>query len=486
MSLGDLTMKIKHLSAIFVCFLLLISCGNNASGDEEVTLKKVEVYENPTLTRYYVGDYFDPAGLKIRTTNSKEETEVVDYSSHESDFTFNPGLGTPLKLSDEKVVLTYQSLTTDISINVREEVIPTEVNFSVSEITKKNSHTELQENYAKTSDPDNFFKDNYSKDNLFGRKNLSTPEGIEIKYTITDNGDARGKYEVVTSELEDFSNSYTHEGRETSTRLYNLKNNTTYFYKVKVTFGTSSFYSDVNSFKTENTTIRNIYVDGVENVRDLGGYVTESGKTFKQGLIYRTAQFNYDHSNKQAIKSEPTEAGKMVLLRQLGIKTEIDVREKATSSGKDETAGITSSPLGESVNYVNLPMKFGGTNVIANANNKDSFKSFLEYCSNENNYPIAFHCVRGTDRTGAMAYAIGALCGVSELDLMKDYLFSNFSNIDSLYLTTEEINGEGFYVQGIHNEVGESLSEKAANYLINNVGVDSAVLDSIKNILLEG
>lgn len=367
----------------------------------------------------------------------------------------------------------------------KEPVYPTEVSFEFKEVTSFSSHTDLQESYSKTDNPDSFFEDNYSKDNLFGRKNLSTPKGIEIEYTITTNGDATGEYRVITSQSIDFSTSFAHPAKEGGANLCNLLMGETYYYKVVAKYGEHVFESETKTFTTEKENIRNIYVDGVENVRDLGGYVTESGKTFKQGMIYRTAQFNYDHSDKQAIKSEPTDYGKDVLLNQLGIKTEIDVREKKTSSGKDETAGITSSPLGETVNYINLPMKFGGKNVITNENNKDSFKSFLEYCADEDNYPIAFHCVRGTDRTGAMAYAIGALCGISELDLMKDYLFSNFSNIGSLYITSEQISGDNFYVQGINNETGDTLSEKAANYLMNNLGVSQEVLDNIKDILLE-
>ena len=149
-----------------------------------------------------------------------------------------------------------------------------------------------------------------------------------------------------------------------------------------------------------------------------------------------------------------------------------------------ETAGITSSPLGSSVNYVNLPMKYGGSNVIANEANKASFKSFLEYCADEDNYPIAFHCVRGTDRTGAMAYAIGALCGVSELDLMKDYLFSNFANINSAYLESKAITGAAFYIEQIRNSEGDTLSEKTKNYLISKTGVSLETLNSIISILV--
>lgn len=361
---------------------------------------------------------------------------------------------------------------------------PTEVNFEIKDITAFSLHTDLQERYAQCADPDDFFVTNYSAENRFGMKNLSAPNPIRVEYTVSDNGDVEGKYVVVSSESENFTSSYEHPATKEGAELYNLKFNTKYYYKIKANFGSSSFESEVKSFTTEDSAIRNIYVEGVENVRDLGGYATEDGKTVKAGMLYRTAQFNYDHENKQAIVSEPTEFGKDVLVNQLGIKTEIDVREKKTSSGKDETVGITSSPLGSTVSYVNLPMRFGGSNVIENTNNKESFKSFIEYCAIESSYPIAFHCVRGTDRTGAMAYAIGALCGMSELDLMKDYLFSNFANINSNYLESTNIDKPGFYVQGIRNEEGNTMSERAANYLKRVLGVSDETLNSIKNILV--
>ena len=478
-------MKTKCLFALLSVALLLTCCSSpSPSAPEEPKLEKIELLSGPDITSYFVGDLFDPTGVSITATYSDEKSEVVEYDTNKEAFTFSPSLSTPLRVEDTKVTLTYEKLTLDIAISVEVEVIPTEVSFTINDIDSLCIHTELQESYAKCTDPDKFFQDNLSSENYFGKRSISAPKGIEVSYTINENGHARGKYSVVTSEDSEFSSSYTHKGEKNHTTVQNLKINTEYYYYVKAEYGSSVFRSETKSFTTENTTIRNIAAEGVENVRDLGGYVTEDGKTVKQEMIYRTAQFNYDHSSSSAIVSEPTEKGKEVLLNQLKIKTEIDVREKQKSNGDDETAGITSSPLGSSVNYVNLPMKYGGSNVIANEANKASFKLFLEYCADEDNYPIAFHCVRGTDRTGAMAYAIGALCGVSELDLMKDYLFSNFANINSAYLESKAITGAAFYIEQIRNSEGDTLSEKTKNYLISKTGVSLETLNSIISILV--
>ena len=272
------------------------------------------------------------------------------------------------------------------------------------------------------------------------------------------------------------SNCWIYNSKSTSIYVYNLKLNTTYYYQVNAIYSKATFTSDISSFKTEDSIIRNIYVEGVENVRDIGGYHTEDGKKIKQGLIYRTAQFNYDHSDSSAIKSEPTSNGLNTLLNELKIKTDIDVREKSNKQGKDETLGITSSPLGNSVNYKYLPLRFGGSNIYTVEQNKDNIKEFFNVCADINNYPIAFHCVRGTDRTGALAWLLEALCGVEETDLYRDYLFSNFANIGGSTIRMKNIDGFSFYPHGIEVAEGDTMSEKAMNYLVSTVGVDKATL----------
>ena len=247
--------------------------------------------------------------------------------------------------------------------------VPGDVKFKVNDPNSVEIHTEIQKGLIEATDLDVWL--NQHKYDLTTFSN-SAPQGVEVSYEIkTDNG-AKGSYYVVTSETEDFSVSYSHPAEENKASLYNLKLGTKYYYKVKAVYKTTVFESEVKCFVTNNIGPRNIYAEGVENVRDLGGYTLEDGRKIKQGLIYRTAQFNYDHGDESAIKSEPTGKGKDVLVYQLGIKSDIDVREKQTSSGKDETIGCNSSPLGSGVKYVSLPMRFKNSNVLTNSVNTES------------------------------------------------------------------------------------------------------------------
>ena len=133
---------------------------------------------------------------------------------------------------------------------------------------------------------------------------------------------------------------------------------------------------------------------------------------------------------------------------------------------------------------VDVPKGMSLDKWLENEDNFESIKSFFNYCAVETNYPIMFHCIRGTDRTGALAYALGALCGVSEDLLIRDYLFSNFANIND-NIEKRDITGTSFYVYGIRNAEGSTMSEKAMNYLTSTVGVNKTTLESIVSILLK-
>ena len=359
--------------------------------------------------------------------------------------------------------------------------IPKEVSFSFPASFNIEVHTDLQKGLVDASKPDDYIKDHELELTTFSN---SAPNAITFSWNVnTDNNSKAKSYDLYVSESRDFINPLIYSGASTSIDVYNLKLSTTYYYQVMAYYSGASFESEVQSFKTEDSIIRNIYVEGVENVRDIGGYLTESGKRIKQGLIYRTAQFNYDHSDKDAVKSEPTEKGRDVLFQELKIKTEIDVRERENKQGKDETAGIIGSAIG--VIYKYLPLRYGGSNIFTVEQNKENIKTFFRLCADINNYPIAFHCVRGTDRTGALAWLLEAICGVSETDMYRDYLFSNFANIGGATIREKNINTGIYYPAGIENSDGNTMSEKAMNYLINTIGIERTTLETIKDILLE-
>ena len=349
--------------------------------------------------------------------------------------------------------------------------IPNTATLEINDVEITNRHTDLQKTLLSQDEPSSYIK-NHQED--FKKVGGELPQPYEIEITETnDTGDNPDYYEIELSEDNTFASSYNVRGN----KLYNLKNGS-YYYKVHSIHGDKEFVSDIKTINVTASSPRNIYIDGVINSRDLGGWNIGENRVYKQGMLYRTAQYNYSPYASDPFVSKPTEEGLKTVKEELKIKTDIDLRRL------DETSGIRKSPLGDDVNYVSAPMYFGGQNIFTNSANKTSIQLFFTTLADESNYPIAFHCVRGTDRTGALAYALGALVGMSEDDLMMDYLFSDLANIKSLIYDTS-ITGNNFYVQGIRNSDGASLSEKAKNYLMTTCEIAETTLDTIIDILVD-
>ena len=156
------------------------------------------------------------------------------------------------------------------------------------------------------------------------------------------------------------------------------------------------------------------------------------------------------------------------------------------SDGVDEIGGITKSPLGESVNYVNCPMYYDGSSVIAHttsvkdAANKENIKKMFDVLAVKDNYPVAFHCTQGKDRTGALAYLMETLLDMKTTDIYHDYLFTNMSQIGG-YCAYKAFAGYDYY---LNQQEGSNLSQKAYNYLLS-IGVSATNIDSFISIMTE-
>lgn len=336
-------------------------------------------------------------------------------------------------------------------------------------------HSEHQELFLLDSKPSNIGK--YAA--FAAKEGYANPVAIKLEWK---GGKAQSVINI--SENEDMSNPFSVDVKAKSYDFYNAKTGTKYYWNV----ANGDKISETSSFTTKDTKLRNIYVDGVDNFRDLGGYVTEDNKVVKQGMIYRSGHFN--EAKLTEMKLIITNSGFETVKNQLKIKTDIDLRKNtAGSDGTIETSGITSSPLGSAVTYKQMPMYYDGQNILEH-NEKDkaainlaSIKSFFECLADESNYPIVYHCVQGKDRTGCLSYLLGALLGEKEDDLYRDYLFTNFSNSVGSPCKPTDISNR--YGATIGDYEGETLKEKATNYLVEEIGVSQEDIDSILNILLK-
>ena len=339
-------------------------------------------------------------------------------------------------------------------------------NSSISDLKAETQghFTEEQLNYLKSQDYANTSPYN-------GNMSMSKPLPVHLSWKASS-----GIFNIV------LTNNYndevvTYETKEKSFDFYNPILGAEYTVQV--------FYRDSNeeiSF-VENTPVngpRNIYVDGVENFRDIGGW----GK-IKQGMIYRSGRFNEDKAD--TVNITVSENGLYELNNHLKIKTEIDLRRVSTN----EVGGLTDkSVLGNNVNYYQLPMVYGGNNILTfkgkvsgddwEYDNPGEIKEFFKILADKNNYPINYHCSIGKDRTGCLSYLIEGLLGFDQETMYRDYMFTNFADA-SMCKLTDITDRYGKTLDEYEN--GSTLQEKVYNYLNLEVGVAKEYLDSVINIL---
>ncbi|MFC4231356.1 tyrosine-protein phosphatase [Parasediminibacterium paludis] len=179
-----------------------------------------------------------------------------------------------------------------------------------------------------------------------------------------------------------------------------------------------------------DSTQRQVKLQGAVNVRDLGGYATKSGKAVKWGKIYRSAEIN---------NLTPTD---LDTLRNRKIDYVLDFRGPAefTTAPDKLPVGATrislpsgSEDVGDRGKMMQSMMKATTgdsimlpfyANIAPFTNRyKPMFETLLHHAKDS---AVLFHCTAGKDRTGIAAALILYALGVDEQTIMNDYLASNY------------------------------------------------------------
>ena len=186
------------------------------------------------------------------------------------------------------------------------------------------------------------------------------------------------------------------------------------------------------AFRTADEAPRILNVPGVPNMRDLGGRIGLGGCRIRQGLVYRSAGWNENAvrsvaTNGTAVATNWVAGASRIsptvmeeVRRALGIRTDLDLRSD------DECRGMSGSPLGKGVRWIHVSS--GNYWDMTNAPWKAAFAADFKVFLDRANYPIAFHCIAGADRTGSLACILNALLGVGEDELAKDWETTGFAN----------------------------------------------------------
>ena len=199
------------------------------------------------------------------------------------------------------------------------------------------------------------------------------------------------------------------------------------------------------------------------NVRDLGGWDCDGG-TVKYGKLFRGALL--------------TEADAGVLVDQLGIRHDLDLR------GTNDNDGITESPLGSEVHYA-APNGYPWY-TLTYSGWADILRTIFDAVAHDE--PLIFHCRQGADRTGTVACIVEALLGVSQTDCDRDYELTTLAGTeespcqrirttaDKWVALIEEINALA---------VGETFRDRVVNW-VGSLGFTADELNTFRRGMIDG
>lgn len=232
--------------------------------------------------------------------------------------------------------------------------------------------------------------------------------------------------------------------------------------------------SDSSSFE------RQVKLQGADNFRDLGGYLTKDGLQVKTGLIYRSDAF--DSLSPQDIE----------ILNKLNLHTVVDFRSHMERRLEPDILPDTVEKKlnlqigGEAVDPVAFRERFltgkvsgdvfrqmmlDGNRQMVREGEKP-FGTLLKTLAEQENQPLVFHCAGGKDRTGLASAILLTLLGVPEKTIFQDYLLTNHYRKEHQEKSAAKINklfpeiGPGLNVARVANVeyLQAALDEIYSNY----------------------
>lgn len=307
--------------------------------------------------------------------------------------------------------------------------------------------------------------DHYKKNDgvkLADKKEHCKPKPIVFKWETPEEAGEGYSYELSISTSPDFGTPLLYHTDKKYYRVYNLCSCKKYYWRVKTSGPGGESVSPVSYFYTKRGP-RFIRVNGAYNVRDIGGIRTSSGKFIKQGLAYRAG--NFDKIKEKGKKR----------IQELGIRTQLDVRKDGEGKVGQKTLPVE--------NFVHIR----GHSYYRIWKTKKRIKrtiNIMKLFADQNNYPIAYHCVYGRDRTGTITILIYGLLGVEKEAIYRDYELTFLSRHSGSHGKKKMKLLDEFYEQiSIYKDPTKSLRYNVRAFLIDN-GMTTEELQNIERILL--
>ena len=199
----------------------------------------------------------------------------------------------------------------------------------------------------------------------------------------------------------------------------------------------------------------------IQNARELGGYMTADDREIKHGLLLRTAKL-YGISDEDVCTLKDTYNLQHIIdfrmpMEMVGAEDpaiigaeyhHLDVIDMSAFAAEDAPAvdfisldliGVTQLTLQSGMLEENMYIGF-----LMSDYGKKAFSEFFHILIDaDSDRAVLWHCTGGKDRTGIAAMLLLSALGVSEKDIIEDYLLTNVYNAErieksKLYLRSKD------------------------------------------------
>ena len=257
-----------------------------------------------------------------------------------------------------------------------------------------------------------------------------------------------------------------------------------------------------------------IPIPTLPNLRDLGGWPTADGRRVRHGVAFRSTDL--DRLDEMGLQS----------VGRLGLRTIIDLRTQPERSEHpdrvpvgvrrvvcDVLAGATDSAPAQLPRVMANPkdaaailgdgkaaalFERGYRDIVSLPSALAAFRGFFMTLADAEQRPVLFHCSTGKDRTGWAAAVTLTLAGVSECDVMREYMLTNDQLLPALQSVLDDFQAAGgdpsllLPVLGVRPEYLETAFDEmrqkfgsAEAYLSKGLGIDAAAQDRLRDSLTE-
>ena len=320
--------------------------------------------------------------------------------------------------------------------------------------------------------------------------------GVDLKFEVED-GSEEVSYKVLVSDNENFEDAKEIVTTGNSVNVNNLFVNTEYYWKVVA----GDKESAVGKFETGDyprwMTCRSLTGEedgrGIYNVRDLGGYMTESGHRVKQGLVYRGGEITTMSGNGHY--NTITNIAKKAFREDMGMVGGVELDLRGTSDISDNYKACGFAENGD-ISYVMHAIKSYEQTFT---NTRSEVAPIFEILKEADTKPVYFHCFGGADRTGTIGFLLNGLLGVSYEDLVIDFELTSYSSINNEHIRNHLDGHQHQYDRwpalinqiktdttgGYRWDENALLKDNIENFLLKACSVPQNTIDTIRDIMLE-